>query len=137
LHFLDTTVLVGGADRRDELHQDAKSILQALPQRRWGQALVSELVLSETATILSKRRGPQEAAAYVAAFLDSANVRCVFLDVGLFQASLKILRKHGERLSFTDAATVAIMESFGCKLLFSHDGGFDGVPNVTRRTRID
>ena len=136
MHFIDTTVLVGGGDRKDQLHLDAKRILQEIPGGRHGDGLVSDLVLAETATILSRRRGPKEAAAYVTGFRDSPSIRCVFLDGTLFDSALGVFSRYGDRLSFTDSATVAIMEKLGCKVLFSHDSGFDGIPHVTRRTGV-
>lgn len=136
MHFIDTTVLVGGGDRKDQLHPEAKEILKKIPGGQHGVGLVSDLVLAETATILSRRRGPKEAAAYVKGFRDSPSIRCVFLDGTLFDAALVVFSRYGNRLSFTDSATVAIMESLGCRILFSHDSGFDGIPNVTRRTAV-
>lgn len=80
VHFIDTTMLVGAGDRKDQFHLDGKSLFEALPHRRFGMALVSDFVLSEVATILGRRRGPKEAAAFVQAVLASPNVRSVFVD---------------------------------------------------------
>ncbi len=135
MHFIDTTVLVGGGDRKDQLHEEATALLRAIPGGQHGVGIVSDLVLAETATLLGRRRGPKEAAAFVRGFRESPSIRCVFLDGPLFDKTIGVFVRHGDRLSFTDASTVAIMESLGCRILFSHDSGFDGIPHVTRKTR--
>lgn len=127
-------MLVAGADAKDQFHRDARDLLTSLPTRKLGTALVSDLVLSETATILRRRRGHKEAALYVKAFIQSPSVQCVFIDEALFGSALEMFRRYGERLSFADSATVAIMHEAGCETLFSHDSGFDGIPGIVRTT---
>lgn len=134
MHFIDSTVLVGAGDRKDQLHTEATAILRAIPGGKHGMGFVSDLVLAETSTILSRRRGPKEAVAFVRGFRESPSIRCVFVDGALFDKALNVFLRHGDRLSFTDSTTVAIMDDLGCSILFSHDSGFDGIPKVARKT---
>lgn len=137
--FIDTTILVGAADRRDALHDDGRTVLKRVASGELGTALVSDFILDETLTILGRRRGvgPTVAAAFAQGLLGSPRVRCLYLDAPLFQEALVAYRRYGPTLSFTDATTVSLMARTGCRDLYSHDGGFDRVPAITRRTATE
>lgn len=134
--FLDTTVLVGAADRRDQLHDASRRILQAVATGRLGTALVSDFILDETVTILGRRRGvgAKRAVQVALGVLDSGRVRCAFIDATTFRDALQVFAKFEATLSLTDASTVAVMRSAGCSVLFSHDADFDRVPGISRQT---
>lgn len=134
--FVDTTVLVGAADRRDALHADGRRVLTGVAEGRLGNALVSDFVLDEAVTILGRRRGvgPKRAVAIARGVLESPRVRMLYVDAATFRQALDIYGLFGDALSFTDATTVALMRRAECDTLYSHDAGLDRVPGLVRRT---
>lgn len=135
--FLDTTVLVGGADARDARHGDGRAILRELAAGKLGTALVSDFVVDEAVTILGSRRGvgAEAAVAVLRSFLGSPRVRCLFVDAAALEETFDAYRRYRGALSFTDASTVVLMRRAGCGTLYSHDCGFDRVPGLLRRER--
>jgi predicted nucleic acid-binding protein len=136
--FLDTTILVGAADARDDCHADAKAILQAIATGKPGLALVSDYVLDETVTILGNRRGvgAAKAVAFVRRVLASPRVKLVVTDGADVAQALDDYPRHDGRLSFTDVMSLVVMAGQGCTLLCSHDAGFDAVRDVKRKTAL-
>lgn len=139
LFFVDTTVLVGAADRNDDFHGPAARILERVATGAGGIALTSDFVLDETATILGRRRGVGAARAvqFVNGILASPRVRCLYVTDAVFRQALETYRRFGATLSLTDATTVVLMGQAGCKSLFSHDGGFDRVPGLLRVSDVE
>jgi len=136
VHFIDTNMLVGAADRGDDLHAIGREILTQVAKGRFGGTILCDFVLDETLTILSKRKdvGPKIAGKFVRALLESPRIRCVFVDEPLFMDALGIFERYGQPLSFTDATIVAVMRAQGCDTLFSNDDDFDRIPGIVRRT---
>jgi predicted nucleic acid-binding protein len=136
--FLDTTVLVGAADARDECHADGKAILQAVAGGKPGAALVTDYVLDETLTILGKRRGigASKAVAYVQRILSSPRIVRISIDAGDFDQALSLYARAGGALSFTDVVSLFVIQQQGCTIICSHDGGFDAIAAVKRQQSL-
>lgn len=136
--FLDTTVLVGAADARDECHEDGKAVLKSVATGKPGTAFVSDYVLDETLTILGQRRGvgPARAIDFVRRVLSSPRVKLVVTDVEDFTQALDDYARHGGALSFTDVMSLVVMKGQGCSLICSHDAGFDRVKDVKRKAAL-
>ena len=134
--FIDSTALVGAADRGDERHADGRALLTALASGALGQALVSDFVLDEVVTILGRRTGvgPARAVAFARGLLASPRVRMLYVEEDVVDQTLESYRRFGPALSFTDLTSVALMRRAGCTMLYSHDSGFDRVPTIQRRT---
>jgi predicted nucleic acid-binding protein len=136
--FLDTTMLVGAADARDECHADGKAVLEAIATGKPGAALVSDYVLDETLTILGKRRGvgPTKAVDFVRRVLSSPRVKLVPADSDDFVQALADYAKLGGNLGFTDVMSLVLMKDQGCAVICSHDSGFDAIRAVKRRQSL-
>lgn len=137
--FLDTTVLVGAADARDECHEDGKAVLQAVASGRPGLAFTSDYVLDETLTILAGKRGVGAARAveFVRRVMASPRVRVITIDSEDFQQALADYLRHGASgLSFTDTVSLVLMRAQGCSLICSHDSGFDKVKGIERKQAL-
>ncbi len=132
--FLDTTVLVAGIDASDELHDDGKVVLGALAEGALPPALTTDFVLDETLTILTRRGATaSNIARVVDSVLLSPLVSVAYVDEGLFREALSVFTKYGG-LSFTDAATLAVMNKYKVKEIYSHDSDFD-LKGIIRRER--
>lgn len=136
--FLDTTVLVGAADARDACHKDGKTVLEAVAAGQPGTALVSDYVLDEALTILGKRKGVGAAKAvdFVRRIMSSPRVKTVTATPEDFLKALTEYERSDGSLSFTDAMSCVLMKSQGCKVLCSHDSGFDRIKSITRKQTL-
>jgi len=91
-------------------------------------------VVSETYTLLRYRIGFKAADAFLYA-IHRSNVELVFLDQELYNDTIQVLRKYKERrLSFTDAAIIAVSDAFDVDYLASYDEhAFSGLKTVIGR----
>jgi predicted nucleic acid-binding protein len=78
---------------------------------------------------------PDTIAKAMASIVSSPSLDLVFVDDALFDAALRIYQIY-ERLSFTDAVTVTVMQKRKIKEIFSHDEDFD-LKGILRRERPD
>jgi predicted nucleic acid-binding protein len=134
LIFVDTTVWVSGIDSSDALHEDGSAVLEALAEGRLTSAVTTDFVLDETLTLLKKRGGKVETIARaVDSILSSAVVDMVYVDEALFGQALSTYKKY-EKLSFTDAVTLTVMQRHRIREIFSHDTDFD-MKGIIRKER--
>ncbi|MCD6513997.1 MAG: type II toxin-antitoxin system VapC family toxin [Candidatus Odinarchaeota archaeon] len=132
--FIDTTIWVAAIDSSDELHEDGKSTLNALIERKLSIALTTDYVLDEVMTILKKRKiPPKKIISVIESIIESPLVEVIFVDEQIFTEALKIFKKY-EKLSFTDSTTLAVMRKYKIKEIYSHDSDFD-LSGITRRER--
>lgn len=96
-------------------------------------------MLNETVTILGRRKGfgPDKAAKVALLILSSPRVFTVYVDDSLMKESLELYPSFKGKLGMTDVSTVVVMTKYGIKEIFSHDGDFELVPNVTRRENLN
>jgi predicted nucleic acid-binding protein len=125
LIFVDTTILASGIDASDTLHKDGSAVLKALANRHLGSAVTTDLVLDETLTLLKMRGGETDSIVKaIQDIISSSAVTLIYVDEILFRAALSTYKKY-ERLSFTDAVTLTVMQQRRIKEIFSHDSDFD------------
>jgi predicted nucleic acid-binding protein len=134
LIFVDTTIWASAIDASDTLHDDGSAVLKALADGELPSAVTTDFVLDETLTLLKMRGGrPDAIARAIASIMSSRNLNLVYVDDALFDAALRTYQKF-ERLSFTDAVTLAVMQQRKIKEIFSHDEDFD-IKGILRRER--
>ena len=132
--FVDTTIWASAIDASDSLHEDGSAVLLALADGSLPSALTTDFVLNETLTLLKMRGGrPDAIARAVTSIMSSPNLSLVYVDDALFDSALRTYQKY-ERLSFTDAATLTIMQQRKIREIFSHDKDFD-IKGILRRER--
>ncbi len=132
--LIDTGVFYAFYNRRDKHHLDSLCLLTHILEGVFGKPYTSDLVVSETYTLLRYRVGFGAANAFLDA-LGRSGIEVVFLDKELYSETLRILRKYRDRkLSFTDAAILAIAGAFEIKYLASYDEqAFSGLLTVVGR----
>ena len=95
--FIDTTIWVAAIDSSDELHEDGKSTLNALIERKLSIALTTDYVLDEVMTILKKRKiPPKKIISVIESIIESPLVEVIFVDEQIFTEALKIFKKYIE-----------------------------------------
>ncbi len=123
--FVDTTIWASAIDASDTLHEDGSAVLKALASGQLTSAITTDLVLGETLTLLKMRGGRTEAITKaITGIISSPVVDLLYVDETLFDAALANYKKY-EKLSFTDAATLAVMQQRKIREIFSHDQNFD------------
>ena len=92
-------------------------------------------MLNETVTILGRRKGygSENASKAASIILSSPRVFTVYIDEILMKESLELYPSFKGKLGMTDVSSVVVMRKYGIREVFSHDGDFDSVPNITRR----
>ncbi len=123
--FVDTTIWASAIDASDTLHDDGAAVLKALVNGQLSSAITTDLVLGETLTLLKMRGGRAEAIAKaIASIISSPALDLLYVDETLFDAALATYKKY-EKLSFTDAVTLTLMQQRKIREIFSHDQNFD------------
>jgi len=135
LSFVDTTIWASGIDASDTLHKDGSAVLRALASGHLASAITTDFVLDETLTLLKMRGGETDSIVKaIHNILSSSVVTLIYVDEILFHAALSTYKKY-ERLSFTDAVTLTVMQQRKIREIFSHDSDFD-MRGIVRKERL-
>ncbi|MBI2980781.1 MAG: PIN domain-containing protein [Deltaproteobacteria bacterium] len=109
LLFIDTSALIALVHPQDQYHDRIRSYF-----RRSGEAIrgvTSSLVLSEFLTFFSRHGDLRRALDFYERILENRDLKIIWVDRKLHQESSKLLLKYADQgLSFTDAASVAVMK---------------------------
>jgi len=124
--FVDTCVFVALADRRDQWHEKALK----LRDKMTGEMLVSDLIISESVTIIGKRAGGKAAKKLYDFFTDNCEV--MYADERLMRSGMQRFIKYDGKLSLADAVSIAVMELAGVKKILSFDSDFDKIKGIQR-----
>ena len=127
--FIDTGVFVAARNARDINHKRAVELLEKAIRGEYGGIFTSDYVFCEAVTVALIRTGrPDIAAKTGQLILAMPGTHMVFVDEELFEdAWARFTRLAVKGLSFTDCATLAIMDRHEIDYLLSFDKGFDGL----------
>lgn len=129
--LIDTVVFIAAYFPREVHHRDGKEIITAIQDQRIRGALITDYILDETVTFVRRKAGVEASNRVLDTLLGSANLELVKVDRTHFEAGIAFFKRY-DRLSFTDATTVAAMKDQGINLIYSFDSGFDSVPGIVR-----
>jgi predicted nucleic acid-binding protein len=124
--FLDTSLIVGLADRKDQWHADARRVAKQLPKH----PTLTDLVVAESITIIGKRSGGKAARVLFDFFSDECEV--IFVDQALLNSAIVQHTRFDGSLSLADCATIAAMVREEDTELVSFDSDFDKVAGISR-----
>jgi uncharacterized protein len=124
--FVDTSFVVGLADRKDQWHRDALRIANRIPRH----PRLTDLVVAESLTIIGKRSGGRPARDLYDYFADECEI--MFIDATLLGSSVAQHTRFDGALSLSDCATIATMVRESDRELASFDSDFDRVAGITR-----
>jgi uncharacterized protein len=124
--FVDTSYLVGLADRKDQWHEDARRIAKRVPKH----PRLTNLVVVEAVTIVGNRSGGKPARTLYDYFVDECDV--IFVNRALLDSAIVQHTRFDGALSLADCATVAAMTAASETDLVSFDSDFDKVAGVNR-----
>ena len=128
---LDSSFVIAYHNSRDVHHDAALAAFTALLDGRWGPLLLPEYVFLEVVTVLARRRDLGTAVAVGDILLRANEIEFVPC-IDFFSEALKVFRDQGNgRLSFADAAIVAIARARGAEFVATFDPGFRRVAGLT------
>lgn len=131
--FVDTGVFYAAFDSAAPRHQEARSALTTvLTDAQYGRTMTSDYVYDETVTLTLKRTGRTQRAISIGKKLRSTDgsnaVSMIHVTEPLFDAAVNTFERYDDqRLSFTDAVTVAIVDTPRADRVLSFDDNFDGI----------
>ncbi len=122
--FVDTGALVGRYLAADQYHARATEGWKRIASERLP-CCTSDLVLSETLTLLARFAGGRFAAETGRLLYASSSLTIVRTDEPEERAALEIMRKYAEhRMSFCDCVSVAMLQRRRLKKVFGFDRHF-------------
>ncbi|WP_436902611.1 type II toxin-antitoxin system VapC family toxin [Halovenus halobia] len=130
--IVDTGVLYADHDTDASRHEAATNAVEAMYDGELGQPYVSDYIYDE-ATTLTLKRSDVEAAKRLGKRVrgvDSYPTTYEMLSVSaaVFADAVTVFERYDDqRLSFTDASTVALCERHAIDAVVSFDDDFDGV----------
>lgn len=127
--FMDTGIFFGAYNEGDALHEDALAIYVAAFGGKWGGVYTSDYVVDETCTLLKLHARSDLAVRFLKAVKESMGISLVRVEEELFDTSCGIFEEYLGRkgITFTDAATIAIMRALDIEVLASFNAAFDGI----------
>lgn len=128
---LDSSFLVAFHNRRDVHHGRARAAMEHLADGKWGPALLPEYVLLEVATVLLARRNLKTAVSVTRSLLQARQVEFVPCSDHFLETLEVFANQHRTKLSFADAAIVAIAKRRSARYVATFDADFRGVAGLT------
>lgn len=131
--FVDTGVFYANQVENSPRHAEATAALRSLLSGSRGRVYTSDYVFDETITLTQSRTGRGDEARSVGERIRGRGshpdaITMVFVDREVFETAIDIHERYDDHsLSFTDATTVALVQSYGIDAVCSFDDDFDGI----------
>jgi predicted nucleic acid-binding protein len=126
--FLDTSVLVAARNVDDKNHARAKELMKSMLRGEHGEIYTSDYVMDEAVTLMLMRTKKIELAINVGEYvLRSPRIRKLRVTEDVFDAAWGKFKSLRKPMSFTDCASLALVEKSGIGSIASFDSGFDGL----------
>jgi len=133
--FLDTTLFIAATFPKEKHHNEGKAIITSIEKGALGKPVITDYILDEVITFVRKRKSVAASIETLDVILYSDRLKLVKVDNRIFEAGIQLFKTY-ERLSFTDAVSVATMRDLEIEIIYSFDSGFDGIPGITRLTAM-
>ena len=124
--FADSSYFIAALKKNDQWHKDALKLAGKIKE----QILVSELILSESITLVGMFEGGKIGKTLYDFFLD--NCRIEYLDEEIMEKSMDTFLKYDGSISLTDSSSIEIMKKHGVKKIISFDSDFDKIHEINR-----
>lgn len=131
MYLVDSGVWIGASNPKDIHHREASAVLKAILKGELGKVLITDLIFSEVVTYIRRKVGRRQSIEAARMLLDSEHVEVICIDGNIFSAAYHMFERYPQ-LSFTDAASVAVMRDRGVQQMISFDKGFDGIRDIVR-----
>lgn len=122
--LIDSDAFVGWMLENDANHQKARRGFEYLCAQR-ARIATSTMVVTETATVLSHRKGQELARLFLDRVIAEGDMPVVFVTEALHNEALEIFKSQTKKgTSVTDCANVAIVRKLCIPKIFSFDKAY-------------
>ncbi|RJS49038.1 MAG: nucleic acid-binding protein [Methanobacterium sp.] len=125
--FIDSSFFIAAINKKDQWHQKAGEILPLIKNE---EKIISELILSESVTLIGSLFGGKTGIKLFNYILDNHEIH--YLDKNLIFDAMEIFLKYDGTLSFADSVSVQIMKDLQIEKIVSFDSEFDKVKKIRR-----
>jgi len=126
--FIDTNIFVALRNADDELHIRSKELMRKALKGEYGRIYTSDYVLDEAITTALIRTKRHDLALDLGRYIiESPRITRLWVSEDLFNMAWEKFKAFADKpISFTDCASLALMEKNHIKQMMSFDSGFDG-----------
>lgn len=124
--FADSSYFIALAREKDRWHKDALKLAEKIN----NPLLVSDLVISESITMVGSLEGGKAGKLLYEYFIDNCKIE--FIDNEMLAKGMETFLKYDGSISLADAVSVEIMKENMIKKIISFDGDFDKVREIER-----
>jgi len=124
--FADSSYFIAIAREKDRWHEDALRVSEKIRE----SLLISELVISESITMVGSFEGGKAGKTLYEYFID--NCRIEFINQEMMEKAVDTFLKYDGSISLADASSIEIMKKHGIKKIISFDSDFDKVKHIDR-----
>jgi len=131
--FVDTSVFVAMRNADDEHHERSKDLMRRALKGEFGRIYTSDYVVDEAVTTALVRTRRHDLAVDIGKYIiESPRIAKLWVTKDTFDAAwetFKTLEDHP--MSFTDCASMTLIEKNNIKQIMSFDSGFNGlIPRI-------
>ncbi|SNZ13459.1 hypothetical protein SAMN06269185_2195 [Natronoarchaeum philippinense] len=131
--IVDSNVLFAFRSARDQYHDKAAAIVEAMDAGRLPRGIVTNYTLPEILNPISKRAGSDRAVETLTFLEESSGFRIRHLAREDLARGQTVFRRQSD-VEITDAILVAHMRRTETEFLYSFDDDFDRFDDITRLT---
>ncbi len=124
--FADSSYFIALAREKDRWHKDALKLAEKIND----PLLVSDLIISESVTMLGSLEGGKVGKLLYEYFLDNCKIE--FIDSEMLAKGMETFLKYDGSISLADAVSVEMMKENRIKKIISFDADFDKVREIER-----
>ncbi len=127
--FIDSSVFIAYANKRDRFHSRAETLIRDTVQGEYGQAITSDYIFDEVVTTTLVRTRDFQLAKSIGEYLLSSEVDMMRVEEKDFEMAWEFFAKY-RNLSFTDCTCLGVMKARNMRRIESFDSGFLGKADV-------
>lgn len=124
--FADSSYFIAIAREKDRWHKDALRVSEKIRE----SLLISELVISESITMVGSFEGGKAGKTLYEYFIDNCKIE--FINEEMMGKAVDTFLKYDGSISLADASSIEIMNKHGIKKIISFDSDFDKVKEIDR-----
>lgn len=129
--FIDSVVWIGAKLKNDQWHKESAKIIDKFIKKEIKNAIVTDYIVLESVNFILRKGGFDAALETLDIFENHERIEIINIDEITFARASAIFRKY-PGLSITDASSVAVMQEFEIKYIYTFDKGFDKIEGIER-----
>jgi predicted nucleic acid-binding protein len=124
--FADSSYFIALAREKDRWHKDALRISERIRE----SIMISELVISESITMVGSFEGGKAGKTLYEYFLDNCKIE--FINDEIISKAMTTFLKFDGSISMADASSIELMKKYGINKIISFDSDFDKAKEIDR-----